>query len=100
MVGLHVVHHDIVKLSVAEHLAQVLKEGHEKVHLDGVDKAGLLVVDKIGVIAHAVGQGPKALEERLVAVVDAYVVDVLSDLFHNFLWLLMRIIRPMGLMGL
>ena len=82
VVGLHVVDDDVVDGTVADDLADVLEEGHEEVDLDSVDEADFLVVDEVGVIAHAVGEGPKALEERLVAVVDADVVDFAGDFFH------------------
>ena len=76
MVWLHVVDHHIVYLAVAYHLAYVLDELCEEVYLHRVDEAHLVVDDKIGVVRHSVGQRPQALKQVLVAVVHAYIVDV------------------------
>ena len=84
VVGLHVVDHHVVELAVAQHFAKVLKERHEEVHFNGVDEAGLFIVDEISIVADTVGQGPEALEERLVTIVDAYVENFLGNLFHSF----------------
>ena len=83
MVRLHVVHYNVVDGTLADDFANVLKERHEEVHFNGVDKTNFLIVDQIGVVAHAVGKRPEAFEERLVAVVDAHVEDVVDYLFHE-----------------
>ena len=75
VVRLHVVHDDIVNLTVADDAADVVEELREEVHLHGVDKCNLVVKDYVRVVAHAVRQRPETLEESLVAVVDANVMD-------------------------
>ena len=88
VVGLHVVDYEIVDGPVAQNLAYVLKVWHEEVHLNGVDEAHLLVVDQVRVVRNAVGQRPQALEKLLVAVVDANVIDFVSNLDHGYIWFL------------
>ena len=83
VVGLHVVHHEIVDGAVAYHLVYILKILDKEVHLHGVDEADFLVDDEIGVVRHSVGQRPQALEEFLVAVVDAYIVDLVGYFRHD-----------------
>ena len=87
MVGFHVVDNDIVDRTVADDLADVFEERHEEVDLDSVDEAYFFVVDKVSVIAYAIGEGPKALEQVLVAVVDANVIDFVSNFFHCIVFL-------------
>ena len=84
VVGLHVVHHDIVDGTLTDHLLDVLQEGDEEVHLDGVHEAHLVADDEIGIVAHSVGQRPQALEEVFVAVVDAHVIDFVCYFCHNY----------------
>jgi hypothetical protein len=63
MVGLHVIDDEVVDGTIADDLMDVLDELGEEVDLNSVDETYFLVVDKVGVVGHAVGQGPKALEE-------------------------------------
>ena len=66
----------------ADDFADVFEILREEIHLHSVDEARFLVHQQVGVVRNAVWQRPKALEQRLVAVVHAYVVDVFCDGFH------------------
>jgi hypothetical protein len=74
---------EVVDGSVADDLLDVLDELGEKVDLDGVDEAHFLVDDEVGVVGYAIGQWPKSLEEVLVAVVDAHVIDIVGNGCHR-----------------
>ena len=54
VVGLHVLHDEIVELPAGEHMVDVFKEQAADGLVHGVDQDGLLVQQQIGVIAHAV----------------------------------------------
>ena len=82
VVGLHVVHHEVVHGSLADDFADVFEILREEIHLHSVDEARFLVHQQVGVVGNAVWQRPETLEQRLVAVVHAYVVDVFCDGFH------------------
>jgi len=58
VVRLHVVHHHVVDGPVAQYLADVLYEWHEEVDLHGVDECHLLAHHQVGIVAHALRQGP------------------------------------------
>ena len=63
VVGLHVVHYEVVHLAVTDDLADVFQVLREEVHLDGIYEAHLLVGYQIRVIAHSVGQRPESFEK-------------------------------------
>ena len=92
VVGLHVVYHQVVDGAFADDLADVLQILHEEVHLDGVDEADFLVDDEIGVVTYPIGQRPESLEEVLVAVVYADVVDVAYDFFHYLIYIIIVLV--------
>ena len=85
MVRFHVVYHQIVYFLVANHLADVLNVLGEKVHFHSINETHLIVIDKIRVIAHTIGQRPQALEKGLVTVVHTYVVDFVFNFFHCYI---------------
>ena len=84
VVRFHVVHHEIVDGTVADHLLDILQEWDEEVYFHRVDEADLVGNDEVRVVAYAIGQGPQALEERLVAVVHAHVIDFVGNFCHIF----------------
>ena len=81
VVGLHVVHHEVIDRSLTDDFTDIFEVLREKIDLNGVDEARFLVVDQVGIVAHAVGQRPQPFEQRFVAVVHTDVVNFLSD-FH------------------
>ena len=85
VVGFHVVDDQIVHLSVADNLADVLQVLREEVHFHGVYQRHLLIDNEITVVTNAVGQRPKAFEERLVAVVNAHVMNIACNLHICFM---------------
>ena len=84
VVGLHVVNDQIVHLAVANDLVDVLQILCEEVDFYSVDQTYFLIIDEVGVVTDAVGQGPQALEQRFVSVVDTNVIDVFGNFLHNF----------------
>ena len=100
VVGFHVVYHQIVYLAVAYHLLDVLDIWHEEVYLDCVDEAHFLIDNEVRVVRNSVRQRPQALKELLVAVVDAYIIDVVFNLNHGsnkFIWFIVILFSWYGL---
>ena len=82
MVGFHVVDDQIVYLAVTNDLLDVFYILRKEIYLYGIDEAHFLVVNEIRVIADTIGQWPQTFEERLVTIVDAYIVDVFCNFLH------------------
>jgi len=78
------VDNNIVDGAVANDLPDILEERHEEIDLYRINQAHFPVVDEVGVIADTVGEGPQALKQILIAVVDTDVVNVRSDSFHYY----------------
>ena len=82
VVGLHVIDDEIVDGAVANDLLDIPDIRDEEIHLNGIHETHLLIDDEIGVVGHAVGQGPEPLEKILVAVVDTHVIGAFGNLLH------------------
>ena len=82
VVGLHVMHHDVIERTAVQDVGHVLKEltGHGVIHR--VEQDGLLVEQDVGVVAHAAGDGVDALEQSQTAVRCADPVQIVID-FHR-----------------
>ena len=79
VVGLHVVHHEIIELPPAELMGEVFEEHavHGLVH--GVEEHRLLIEQEVGVIGNAVGHAVDALEEGQPPVVCADPDQIVQD---------------------
>ena len=82
MVWLHMVDDEIVDIAVAYHLVDILKILCEEIHLYCIYQCYLFIIDDVGVVAYSIRQRPKTLETMLVAIVDAYIINVACN-FHN-----------------
>ena len=82
VVGLHVVHDDVVQRTIAEDISKVFKElaGDGLVHR--VEQDGLLVEQDIGVVRHAARDGIHALKQGQTAVGRADPIQILVH-FHS-----------------
>ena len=82
VVGLHVVHDDVVQRAAAEDMGEIFKEltGDGLIHR--VEQDGLLVEQDIGVVRHAARDGIHALKQRQTAVGRTDPVQVLGH-FHS-----------------
>ena len=86
MVWLHVMDNEIIYLPVANYFSNVLYELHEEVYFYCVYQYNFLVVDEVRVIAYSIRQWPQAFEKLLVAVVYAYIVELICYFYHNVYW--------------
>ena len=84
MVRFHVVDDKIIDFSVANHLVDILEELGEEINLYSIYQRYLLIVNDIRVVAHSVRQRPEALKTMLVAVVYAYVINLVCNFCHIF----------------
>ena len=99
MVGFHVVDYEIIHLPVADNSLYVLDELGEKVHFDRIYQCHFLVGNEIRVIRNAIWQWPQSFEQRLVAVVHSYVINFVSNLYHNLSCLLSSLLsKPLKLL--
>ena len=79
MVRFHVVDDEVIDFAVANHLVNVLEELGEEIYLYSIYQRYLLIVNDIRVVAHSVRQRPEALKTMLVAVVNAYVINLVCN---------------------
>ena len=79
MVRLHVVDDEVLYGSLADDGANLAQVGLEVGGVHRVHQGGDVVVYQVGIIGYAVGQRPHPLEEVLLPVVDAHVVDFPCD---------------------
>ena len=82
VVGLHVVHDDVVQRAAAEDMGKVFKElaGDGLIHR--VEQDGLFVEQDIGVVRHAARDGVHALKQGQTAVGRADPIQILGH-FHS-----------------
>ena len=85
MIGLHVVHHQIVNGALAQDVLDILDVWNEEIYLYGVYEAHLFIGYQIRVVGNAVGQWPQAFKEVFVAVVHSHIVDVVCNLLHGII---------------
>ena len=74
----------IIDFAVANHLVDILEELGEEINLYSIYQRYLLIVNDIRVVAHSVRQRPEALKTMLVAVVYAYVINLVYNFCHIF----------------
>ena len=94
VVGLHVLHDEIVELPAGEHMVDVFKEQAADGLVHGVDQDGLLVQQQIGVVAHAVRERVGVFKQVQPPLACADPVEILghfldtvhsSDSFQNII---------------
>ena len=71
MVGLHMLHDDVIERAAAERVRDVLQKQIADGIVDRVEQDALFVRQHIGIVAHAVGNGISALEKGQAAVAAA-----------------------------
>lgn len=82
VVRFHVVDDEVIDFTVTNHLVNVLEELGEEIYLYSIYQRYLLIVNDIRVVAHSVRQWPEALKTMLVAVVNAYVINLVCNFCH------------------
>ena len=85
MVGLHVLNNEVVGLSVAESVLEVVEPLVGKVAVNGVHDGDFAVKDHVGVVRHAVGNVVLTLKQIDFVVVNAHIADVFGDFHKIFL---------------
>ena len=73
---------EVIDFAVANHLVNVLQELGEEIYLYCIYQRYLLIVNDILVVSHTIRQRPKALKTMLVAVVNAYVINLVCNFCH------------------
>ena len=81
VVGLHVMHHDVVERTAVQGIGDVLEELAGDGVVDRVEQDGLLVEQDVGVVAHAAGDGVDALKQSQPPVRRADPKQIVID-FH------------------
>ena len=84
MVGLHVLDHQVIRLTARQGFVDVFEPLGSLLLVDGVHDGHLLVQNHIGVVAHAVGHDVLSLKEVYLVVVGADVDDGIRDFFQHF----------------
>ena len=81
VVGLHVVHHQIVQRTAVQDMLDILEKdaAHGPVH--GVEEHRLLVHQQVGIIGNASGHRIDALEQGQPAVITADPIKIFRELF-------------------
>ena len=87
MVRFHVVDDEVIDFAVANHLVDVLHKLGEEIHLYCIYQRYLLIINDIRVVAHSVRQRPEAFKTMLVAVVNAYVINLVCNFCHILIFL-------------
>ena len=80
MVGLHVLHDQVVGLSALQGGGEVVQPLVGEFGIHRVHHGDLLVPDHIGVVGHAVGHHILPLEQVHLVVVYAYIQNIVGDL--------------------
>ena len=88
VVGLHVVDYKIVDRTVADNFMDVLDKLREEIDLYRIDETHPVVVNEVRIVRYAVRKRPQALEERLVAVIDAHIINLVLNFFCHCAYLL------------
>ena len=78
----YIIDDEVIDFAVANHLVNVLEELGEEIYLYSIYQRYLLIVNDIRVVAHSVRQRPEALKTMLVAVVYAYVINLVCNFCH------------------
>ena len=83
MVRLHMLHHQIIRLSVSQHGGDVFQPLCAEVGIHRVHDGNLLVQNHIGVVRHAAGHHILPLEQVNLMVVDTYITNIIGN--HVFI---------------
>ena len=85
MIRLHVLHDQIIRLSFAKHLTNMLKPLAGKVPVHAVHHRDLLIDDRVGIVGHAVWHGILPLKQVDFMVVHTDVPNVVCNvhLLHS-----------------
>ena len=83
MVGLHMVHDDVIERAAAERMLDVLEEHAAHGLVDRIEQDGLFIQQKIGVVGNALRDAVDALKHREPAVVCADPDQVLPNFFST-----------------
>ena len=82
MVGLHVLHNQIIGLALTQRLVQIVQPLKLKVAVNRIHHGDFLVTDHIGVVCHAVGNHILTLKQVDFVVVHTNIDDVVCH-FHR-----------------
>ena len=80
MIGLHVLHDQIVRLSAAENGLEVSQPLFSEVLVNSVHDRDLLVHDDIGIVRHSERNHILSLEQVYLMIINANILDVICNL--------------------
>ena len=87
VVGLHVLHHQVIRLALAQDLLQVIQPFMGEILIYCVHDGDLVVQDHIGVIGHTIGNYVLSLKQVYLMVVYTDVLDIVGN-GHSYVSLL------------
>lgn len=79
MIGLHVLHHQIIRLAPAQNHGQIIQPFMLKMLIHRVHHGDFLVQDHIGIIGHSVGHGILALKQVYLMIVHACIANIVRN---------------------
>ena len=82
VVGFHVVDDEIIDGAIADDFADIADIPGKEIDLHGIDETHFVVVDEVRIVRDSIRERPQSFEERLVAVVDSYIVNVIINNVH------------------
>ena len=82
VVGFHVVDDEIIDGATADDFADIADISGKEIDLHGIDETHFVVVDEVRIVRDSIWERPQSFEERLVAVVDSYIVNVIINNVH------------------
>ena len=86
MIRLHMLDHQVIRLSVPQHLCKIIQPLMREVNVHGVHNRNLLIHDDIGVVSHTVRYDILSLKKVHLVVIDPHISDVVC--YSHFILLL------------
>ena len=85
MIGLHVLHDQIIRLSAVQDFLQITEPLIGKFHVHSVHDSDLLVHDDIGIVCHAERDNILTFKQVDLMIIDADILDRICNLHKNIL---------------
>ena len=79
MIGLHVLHHQIIRFAPAQNHGQIIQPFMLKMLIHRVHHGDFLVQNHIGIIGHSVGHGILALKQVYLMIVHACIANIVRN---------------------
>ena len=80
MVGLHMLHHQIIRLTAVQSVLQIVQPGMGKAGIHRIHDSDLLIQDHIGIISHTVGDNVLTFKQVDLMVINANILNIVCDI--------------------